>query len=190
MLTRAWRHVKAAFRPLLLVALVVNTVLAAEALRQWQPLSQDGVHDPKSPAVRLLQQPREALSTLPPNNAGNKVDWIRALDSGHINPRTNLWPETNVRILETDVLLNLKGSTPIVRFPHRAHTLWLDCSNCHDGLFKPIAGANKLSMERMLQGEQCGVCHGAVAFPLTECNRCHSVPRTKVAPTAQGPARP
>jgi hypothetical protein len=24
-------------------------------------------------------------------------------------------------------------------------------------------------------GEHCGRCHGAVAFPLTECTRCHSV---------------
>jgi hypothetical protein len=30
-------------------------------------------------------------------------------------------------------------------------------------------------MQKILDGEQCGVCHGAVAFPLTECRRCHSV---------------
>ena len=29
----------------------------------------------------------------------------------------------------------------------------------------------------ILAGEKCGLCHGAVAFPLTECLRCHSVQR-------------
>ena len=32
-------------------------------------------------------------------------------------------------------------------------------------------------MMLILQGEKCGLCHGAVAFPLTECLRCHSVSR-------------
>jgi c(7)-type cytochrome triheme protein len=80
-------------------------------------------------------------------------------------------------VLDQDILLNLKGGTPIVRFPHLQHTLWLDCSNCHDKIFKQQTGATKISMQKILQGEQCGVCHGAVAFPLTECTRCHSVPR-------------
>ena len=154
-----------------------SVALGAELARRWIALEQDGLHDPKSPALHMLQQPRDALSALPADSAGNQVNWIEALEKGHINPRTNVLPETDVRIRETEVLLNLKGSTPIVKFPHRSHTLWLDCSNCHEHLFKSEAGANKLSMERMLQGEQCGVCHGAVAFPLTECARCHSVPR-------------
>jgi c(7)-type cytochrome triheme protein len=154
-----------------------SVAVAAELARRWNALEHDGVHDPKSPAVQILQQPRDALSALPADSAGNLVNWIEALEKGYINPRTNVFPETNVRIRETDVLLNLRGSTPIVKFPHRSHTLWLDCSNCHEHLFKSEAGANRFSMERILAGEQCGVCHGAVAFPLTECARCHSVPR-------------
>lgn len=160
---------------------VISFGVAAQAARQWPPLAKDDVHDPASPALKLLQEPREALSRLPSDTAGNQVRWMEALEKGDINPRTNIFPETKVRILETDVLLNLKGGTPIVRFPHRQHTLWLDCSNCHEHLFKSQAGANRYSMELILQGEQCGVCHGAVAFPLTECNRCHSVPRTSPA---------
>lgn len=158
-------------------------VLAAQATRagDWLPLARDGVHDPASPALELLQDPREALSALAPDTAGNQVRWVEALDKGQINPRTNLLPGTKVEVLDLDVLLNLRGGTPIVRFPHRQHTLWLDCSNCHEHLFKSKAGANKLSMMQILQGEQCGVCHGAVSFPLTECTRCHSVPRTAQA---------
>ncbi|HEY6863939.1 MAG TPA: c(7)-type cytochrome triheme domain-containing protein [Burkholderiales bacterium] len=164
-------------------------LLAAQATRagDWLPLARDGVHDPSSPSLQLLQEPREALSGLAPDTAGNQVRWVEALDKGQISPRTNILPETKVNVLDLDVLMNLRGGTPIVRFPHRQHTLWLDCSNCHEHLFKSKAGANKLSMLQILQGEQCGVCHGAVSFPLTECTRCHSVPR---GTAASQPAKP
>lgn len=169
-------------RVLALAVLSADAVLAADLERRWAPLANDGVHDPASPALGLLQEPREALLPLPPDTAGNQVNWSEALDKGSINPRTNVNPETKVRIRETEILLNQGGSTPMVRFPHRQHTLWLDCSNCHEHLFKSKAGATRFSMEQILQGEQCGVCHGAVAFPLTECNRCHSVSQVKPAP--------
>ena len=78
--------------------------------------------------------------------------------------------------MDMDIMLNLNGSMPQVRFPHRAHTMWLSCANCHPAIFVPKKGANAISMERILMGEQCGICHGAVAFPPTECARCHSVP--------------
>jgi c(7)-type cytochrome triheme protein len=159
-----------------IAALLLGAGLAAAAAK-WTPLALDGVHDPTSPAIGVLQEPAEALSTLPPDTAGNQVLWVRALDEGHINPRTNILPETKVNLRTTDILLKNTGEAALVRFPHRQHTAWLDCSNCHDQLFQQTAGATKLSMFRILQGESCGLCHGAVAFPLTECGRCHSVLR-------------
>ena len=30
-----------------------------------------------------------------------------------------------------------------------------------------------------LSAEQCGVCHGAVAFDVMDCNQCHNVPPKK-----------
>ncbi|MCB1954302.1 MAG: hypothetical protein KDG55_01425 [Rhodocyclaceae bacterium] len=141
----------------------------------WAPLADDGLHDPNGPGIRLLQQPGDALSNLPGDTAGNNVHWIPALQKGVIVPREKIGKDTPVRRYDRDVFLNLYGSMPAVRFPHKPHTEWLDCSNCHDQLFKPKAGANQISMFVILQGQQCGVCHGAVAFPLTECRRCHSV---------------
>jgi c(7)-type cytochrome triheme protein len=146
-------------------------VAAAAAAAEWVPLEKDGIHDPASPAIRMLQQPAEAL------------------EKGVINPRTNIRPETKVEVLDGDILMNLNGSMPVVRFPHRAHTLWLDCKNCHEHLFKSKIGANKLSMLRILEGEQCGLCHGAVSFPLTECTRCHSVSRN-LQPAVSGAVVP
>ncbi len=154
------------------VAVTSGNVFSQE--RSWLPLNKDKVHDPMSPALRLLQQPGEALSKLPADTAGNQVRWVEALESGAIDPRTNVFPETKVNVLDLDNWLNTSGSMPVVKFPHRQHTLWLDCANCHEHLFKSKAGANKLSMLQILNGEQCGVCHGAVSFPLTECSRCHN----------------
>ncbi len=168
------------------LALAVVTALAAGP-SLWLALEKDDIHDPRNPGLALLQQPAEALSKLPRDSAGNMVRWMQALDSGAINPRSNLFETTEVRVLDKDLIIAKYGSMPAVKFPHRQHTLWLDCSNCHNGLFIDKAGANKFSMTAILNGEQCGVCHGAVAFPLTECNRCHSVsnaslPRKGAAP--------
>jgi len=146
--------------------------------KNWVPLAKDGVHDPGGLALRQLQEPGEGLSLLPADTAGNRVLWAKALDRGAINPRRTRTPsETKVQVLDMDVLMDLRGSMPIVRFPHRIHTQWLACDNCHEQLFKSRIGANKLSMYQILQGEQCGLCHGAVAFPLTQCTFCHSVKR-------------
>lgn len=158
-----------------LAALLCCGVALAQA--DWTPLRKDGIHDPKGPAIKLLQEPGEALSKLPRDTTGNMVRWIEAIQTGIIKPRPSLKPGVQANILDQDILLDLKGSMPIVLFPHKRHTEWLDCSNCHDGVFAKQTGATKLSMFQILAGEQCGICHGAVSFPLTECGRCHSVLR-------------
>lgn len=125
--------------------------------------------------IAYLQQPAEALGALPPDGPeGNKVDWMAALEQGRIAPRTNIRPETKVRVLDRDILFPETAGMPHVVFPHRQHTLWLDCANCHPAIFEAKAGANDFGMFDILQGEYCGRCHGAVAFPLTQCTRCHS----------------
>jgi c(7)-type cytochrome triheme protein len=143
----------------------------------WASLEVDGIHDPSNPALKLLQQPNEALGVLPPDTAGNHVDWVRALQNGYIQPRSSIGESTTEEVLDLDVLMTGTGagSVPYILFPHKPHTEWLACSNCHEHLFKSKAGATELTMLEILNGEFCGTCHGAVSFPLTECNRCHSV---------------
>lgn len=165
---------------MLFVLLSVTGVLYA-AKQIWKPLQDDGLHDPQSPAISVLQEPADALSLLPPDTTGNHVAWIKALNGKYIEPRTNIFPETIINILDMDIILENTGEMPLVRFPHKPHTEWLDCENCHDSIFKKKVGANPINMFAILSGEYCGRCHGAVAFPLTECNRCHSVPRSKFA---------
>lgn len=161
----------------LLLAVAVAFALPAQAGKQ-SPLAQDDVHDPANPGIKYLQEPREALSRFPVDAVGNRVNWVKALQEGEINPRTNIMPDTPIRVLNLDILLKRTGEMPMVLFPHKQHTEWLDCNNCHEGIFAYKAGGTKgLNMFSVLQGEFCGRCHGAVAFPLTECKRCHSVPR-------------
>ena len=166
--------------------LVLAAGVMAEDNRRWKPLAADNVHDPASPAVKQLQAPGEALSKLPAGTGGNQVGWGAALRQGLIAPRASADPDyvpkpgTDPAVVEIDILLNKNGSQLPVRFPHRDHTLWLDCSNCHPQVFQTKTGTSKISMLRILEGELCGVCHGAVAFPLTECKRCHNTPWSSV----------
>jgi c(7)-type cytochrome triheme protein len=161
-------------------------LVAVSGAAVWKSIANDGVHDPRSPAIGVLQEPREALSALPPDTAGNQVRWMRALDEGKIRPRSNVRPDTTVNLRTTDVLFKRTSEMHMVLFPHRQHTAWLDCANCHDDLFARRAGGTAINMYMILQGEKCGVCHGAVAFPLTECGRCHSVPRGSPAALSFG----
>ncbi len=143
---------------------------------KWLPLNKDGLHDRRSPGLELLQSPEAALGSLPTDTAGNKVDWSRAMDERLIKPRAALAGDKTVQVLDLNIIMSDTAGHPNVLFPHKVHTQWLDCANCHESLFKSKTGATPVSMGSILRGEHCGVCHGAVAFPLTECRRCHTLP--------------
>jgi c(7)-type cytochrome triheme protein len=65
----------------------------------------------------------------------------------------------------------------------------MNCETCHDSIFIAEVDANPINMRKILQGEYCGICHGAVAFPLTECDRCHNTDSSTVRYEAPAPAR-
>lgn len=161
----------------LLLVFLLGAVGAGEAGdgRKWTSLRHDNLHDPNGPAIDELQSPSEALSLLPADTAGNLVLWVKALRDGIITPRTNILPDTEIRVLDMDIVFTETGDRKYVLFPHKPHTEWLDCENCHDRIFKTKYGATNMGMMEILQGEFCGQCHGAVSFPLTECDRCHSL---------------
>jgi c(7)-type cytochrome triheme protein len=139
------------------------------------PPESDGIHDPTADGTMMLQPPREAFSALPKSRSGNYVDWNRAIDEMLIAPRSDIRnADMNAIVLDLNIVRQVKGSMPDVVYPHKQHTQWLDCSNCHPAIFIPMKGANQISMASILMGEKCGVCHGKVAFPVSECRRCHS----------------
>jgi c(7)-type cytochrome triheme protein len=142
--------------------------------------ARDGIHDTDNPGTSLLQWPSVAFEGLPKTADGNKVDWVKALESGKIKPRYELAdPNAEPFLLDLVIVRQVKGSMPNVVYPHLAHTQWLDCSNCHDEIFTPQKGANQISMAGILLGQKCGVCHGKVAFPVSDCRRCHAQPKTE-----------
>jgi c(7)-type cytochrome triheme protein len=64
---------------------------------------------------------------------------------------------------------------PDIIFSHQKHTVWNGCELCHPEIFIGIKkGLTKYSMEDIFAGKYCGVCHNSVAFPLLDCQRCHT----------------
>jgi len=155
-------------------------LVSSISLGQWKPLKDDDLHDPSNPALRFLQDPKEALSVLQPDFAGNHVNWVTALQKGEISPRGSLHGDGDQEILDLDVLMTDTFPLRNVIFQHRPHTEWMSCGICHEDLFVSKIGANPVNMGNILEGEYCGLCHGAVSFPLTECDRCHSVAPNRV----------
>lgn len=148
-----------------------------------RPATESGIHDPANDMTGQLQPPATAFATLPKSMAGNHVDWVKALDGKTITPR---WDRNDANapavVMDLNIVREVKGSMPDVVYPHKQHTEWLDCSNCHPAIFVPQKGANQISMASILLGQKCGVCHGKVAFPVSECRLCHS--RKKATTTA------
>lgn len=153
------------------------------------PPAEDGIHDPSNDGTLTLQPPLQAYTGLPRSNAGNRIDWVAALNSKKIEPR---WDRVDVNavpvVMDLNIVREVKGSMPDVVYPHKQHTEWLDCSNCHPAIFVPQKGANQISMASIMLGEKCGVCHGKVAFPVSECRLCHSKKKDFQQKTAGTPA--
>jgi len=143
------------------------------------PPPEDGIHDPSAYGTAMLQAPRDAFAALPKSTSGDYVNWSRAMEEQLLNPRYDINnPDAPAVVLDLNIVREVKGSMPDVVYPHKAHTEWLDCANCHPAIFIPLKGANQISMASIILGEKCGVCHGKVAFPISECRRCHSRPKS------------
>ena len=112
-----------------------------------------------------------------PKDAVGGIDWVKAIETGVIKPKNSIdpkHPQPNP-VLPLDVHLHPAG-LPLfeVTYPHKAHTEWLACTNCHTRIFQMKAGADKMTMKEIFNGKFCGECHGKVSFdPTTACPRCH-----------------
>jgi c(7)-type cytochrome triheme protein len=123
--------------------------------------------------VRLF---KKVLRRMPPSDYGNLIDWNRAVLMGRIRPKQSIFEDDYAPIpFDKEIKLEAVWSnSPEAIFPHKAHTMWLDCANCHPGVFNiKKKGTKSLTMSNILDGEFCGACHLNVAFPLDDCVRCH-----------------
>ena len=158
---------------------VFNRLLKKDKQRNAPP-PEDGIHDAANDGTHVLQPPLIAFDGLPTTEFGNYVDWVKALDDGLLKPRYDRFdPTVEPLVMDLDIVREVKASMPDVVFPHKPHTKWLHCSNCHPKIFIPQRKANVINMSAILLGQKCGVCHGKVSFPITtkSCTKCHSKPK-------------
>lgn len=67
------------------------------------------------------------------------------------------------------------GVRPVI-FSHWFHRIRFRCKVCHSELgFVMRAGANDVSMQEIIDGKFCGMCHnGEIAWAPDNCDLCHS----------------
>ncbi|MBI1819603.1 MAG: hypothetical protein HY202_08290 [Nitrospirae bacterium] len=120
------------------------------------------------------------VSDLPKDQYG-LVNWADALRQGKITPKPSLNPE-EADMPPFDLSFDIPTKSnfmPNVLFPHKIHTMWLACTNCHPQIFMMNHAENNkiMTMPKIASGEYCGRCHNRVAFPLSDCLRCHVIPK-------------
>ncbi len=121
-----------------------------------------------------------------PRDRFGLVDWAQLVKKDLIAPKGSLDPADTSEMppLDLDIIIKAKSDfVKDVKYPHWMHTYWLKCEVCHatvgGAIFIPAKGQNNMTMVGIARGEWCGRCHDKVAFPLADCNRCHTVPRKK-----------
>lgn len=122
---------------------------------------------------------REFTKDFPKERFGNGIDWEKAEERGEIQPVDFIEGVSIKRdklIVQKDFELDAKvEGMPEIIFSHKKHTVWNGCEVCHPEIFIGIKkGTTKYSMVDIYEGKYCGVCHGSVAFPLLDCQRCHT----------------
>ncbi len=109
-------------------------------------------------------------------NAAGDVDWARALSEKSVAPKAGIAPDAKDEEPNDMDLEYVPKDQPEYKviFPHKPHTQWLGCPNCHGGIFEMEKGKATMTMDKINGGAYCGVCHGKVASPdLSNCPACH-----------------
>jgi c(7)-type cytochrome triheme protein len=118
-------------------------------------------------------------SMFPKERFGNGIDWEKAEATGVIKPIDFIEGVSIKRpalAIQKDMSIDAKlAGMPSIIFSHKKHTVWNGCELCHPEIFIGVKkGTTKYSMVEIFEGKYCGVCHGKVAFPTIDCQRCHT----------------
>jgi len=118
---------------------------------------------------------------LPKERFGNGISWQEAEVTGKIKPLDYVEGLSfKRRALEIpkdiDIDAKVEGMNEII-FSHKKHAVWNGCEGCHPEIFSGIKqGLTKFTMMENFEGKFCGQCHLNVAFPMIDCQRCHTKP--------------
>jgi c(7)-type cytochrome triheme protein len=118
---------------------------------------------------------------LPKERGGNGINWELAEEKGQIKLIDYIEGVSVKRLQlpgQKDFSIGSKmEGMPDIIFSHKKHTVWNGCEVCHPEIFVGVKkGATKYTMIELFEGKYCGVCHDTVAFPQTDCQRCHTRP--------------
>jgi len=116
---------------------------------------------------------------MPADRFGNGINWELAEEQGLITPVDYLEgvssKQANLKVTPDFAIKSKVEGMPDIIFSHKKHTVWNGCALCHPDIFIGVKkGASKYSMVELFEGKYCGVCHDRVAFPQTDCQRCHT----------------
>lgn len=131
--------------------------------------------------IKMEESFEQLASRLPKERFGNGINWEKAESNGSIKPMDFL-EEVSIKRQHLAVQKDFSISSKVVGMPdiifsHKSHTVWNGCELCHPEIFIGVKkGATKYSMVEIFDGKYCGVCHGTVAFPMIDCQRCHAKP--------------
>lgn len=122
---------------------------------------------------------RAFADTMPKERGGNGINWEKAEDSGTIKLIDYIEGISTKRpsmANQKDFSIGVKAEgVPEIIFSHKKHTVWNGCELCHPDLFAGVKkGTEKYSMVDLFAGKYCGACHDTVAFPQSDCRRCHN----------------
>ncbi len=111
----------------------------------------------------------------------NLIDWEKAEAAWLVRPIDFLegvsLPRRALKAQKDFSIASKSTWMPDIIFSHRKHITWNGCEVCHPEIFPSVKkGAVPYTMLEISAGRYCGVCHGRVAFPLNECERCHTTP--------------
>jgi len=120
----------------------------------------------------------EFRKQFPPERFGNGIDWLTAEEQNLVTLKDYLAGVSIKRSkLQEPKEFNLSAkepNMPDIIFSHKKHTVWNGCELCHPEIFGVKKDSAPYSMPEIFEGKYCGLCHGTVAFPNIDCQRCHT----------------
>jgi len=121
---------------------------------------------------------RKFAEKLPKAPLDSGINWEKAEDEKLITPSDFLEGvsiERKPMKPQEDFGIKSRGSwMPDIVFSHKKHVVWNGCELCHPDIFTGVKkGASRYTMFEIYEDKYCGVCHGKVAFPLQDCQKCH-----------------
>jgi c(7)-type cytochrome triheme protein len=173
-----------------------NGTMRHDGKTVFRSCSPDFSSDDKPRCLRCHYSGKEAQRTykyesfttiFPKLKIGHLVDWEAAEGRGFIRPVDTLpgpSPRRPPLKAQSDFSIASRGTwMSDIIFSHQKHAVWNGCEVCHPEVFPSVKkNTVKYSMFQISGGEYCGVCHGSVAFPLEECQRCHAAKGTPGSP--------